>query len=257
MQLKPLYFDVYHLVVAPKKLKAIYLDMDNTLHSFSQSSGKAMSEVYNLVQSRYNVPIEKLKDVYKRIMQRTEENAFFDGRTSTEYRTERFTDMLRTSGVKNLDIVPNLLDVYSRVLIENTKPFDKTHKVLDSLSKRFKLYIITEGPSDAQRKVVDLLDLAQYIEDIFISGEAKKIKSNGNLFRYALKVTKHDPREVVHVGDSYKRDIVGASKAGLGSIWLNSKNEKLKWYQIKPLAQISDIQELGKLETLLKHNFRM
>ena len=72
-------------------IKALYFDMDDTLHSFSRCAGAAMNEVYSHIVQKHCLSLENLKQKYAKIMAQTEKDAFFDGRTSTEYRTERFT----------------------------------------------------------------------------------------------------------------------------------------------------------------------
>ncbi|MFH1565514.1 MAG: HAD family hydrolase [bacterium] len=233
-------------------IKSLYLDMDNTLHDFSNSAGIAMSGVYQHIVKKYGLQEQQLRETYKEIMARTEKNAFFDGRTSREYRTERFNNLLNSFNIQDKEMVKNLLSIYAQTLEKYMKPSNGVLNMLSKLNKKFPLFILTEGPEDAQRKAIEILGFLPYIKDIFISGETRKVKETGELFQYALQRTGLKPNEVILVGDSYERDVVGGLKVGLNVVWLNAKGEELKPQQQKPQVQISDISEL---ETVLQKNF--
>jgi FMN phosphatase YigB (HAD superfamily) len=48
---------------------------------------------------------------------------------------------------------------------------------------------------------------------------------------------------VIFVGDSWKNDIEGPGNIGIRSIWLNKKNEEVKWSN-KLLGLVKDIFEI-------------
>jgi len=235
-------------------IKALFLDLDDTLHSFSISAGTAMNEVYNHMVKKYALPMDRLKQTYAQIMAQTEKDAFFNGRTSREYRTERFTKLLTTFNVQDEDLVRELLDIYSVTLEGAMVLSEGVGHLLGRLSQKKPLYIVSEGPSDAQRRAIDKLGLATYFQGVFISGEAKKIKETGELFQHALEKTGYKPEEVVLIGDSYARDVVGGLAAGLYVVWFNRKNEQLNLKDKQPHAQISNMQEL---DGILEEHFRI
>ena len=105
------------LNLAFKDIKAFFFDLDNTLHDYSKSAGKAMDEVYQKVHSTYGIPIEDLKQRYVQIMSEAEKNAFFDGRTSKEYRTERFSKLLSAFNITDDILIGNLLSIYSATAV--------------------------------------------------------------------------------------------------------------------------------------------
>jgi HAD superfamily hydrolase (TIGR01549 family) len=233
-------------------IKSLFLDMDDTLHDFSNSAGMAMSKVYRHIVKKHDLSEQQLREAYRAIMTQTEKNAFFDGRTSREYRTERFARLLNTFDVQDERMVDELLVIYAQTLEENMKLYDGVMDVLSRLQKKLPMFIVTEGPSDAQRRAIKILGLSPFIKEIFISGEAKKIKETGELFEHALNQTGLSPNEVVLVGDSHVRDVVGGLKAGLNVVWLNTKGKVLRPQQEQPQFEISDITEL---ETVLKKCF--
>lgn len=233
-------------------IKALYFDMDDTLHSFSRSAGASMKEVYKHIVQKHSLPLEELKQTYSKIIAQTEKDAFFDGRTSKEYRTERFAKLLASFKIQDESTIRELLDIYAETLERNMRLSEDVRDTLIRLSQKKPLYIVSEGPSDAQRRAIELLGLTPYFQDVFISGEAKKVKETGELFKYALEQGGHKPEEVVLIGDSYIRDVIGGLIAGLYVVWLNRENKQLSSGDKQPHAQISDIQEL---EGILEKHF--
>lgn len=230
------------------KIKAIFFDLDGTLHDYKDSSAIAMDRVFELITSGYGIEADELKGEYNKLLKKAEEHAFLDGRTSTEYRRERFENLLRRFEIRDADLVEKLLEAYGTHLERNMEPLPGIDELLSRLNTEYELYITTEGPEDAQKRAVDILGISQYFRDVFISGEAKKIKEDGGLFRYAVKKTDYRPDEIVSVGDSYRKDVLGALSAGLKTVWFNKENRELGPDDPHPHFQIG---ELGELEGAL------
>lgn len=228
-------------------IKALFFDLDDTLHSFRESSRAAMDEVYRAITSRYPIDPERLRTEYLALLRQAEEDAFFDGKTSKEYRTKRFSNLLKAFGIEDPQFADGLVQLYSDVLERSTVPFPDTISCLEELGKHYDLYLITEGPEDAQRKAVDILGLTGYFEDIVISGQIKKIKSTGELFEASLERSGLRPEEVIVIGDSIQRDIKGAMKAGIKGVWLNRLGAKPSRADPTPWAQLNTLEQLAPL----------
>ena len=74
------------------------------------------------------------------------------------------------------------------------------------------------------------LSFSTFAEDICISDSNIdwRLNADGKIFEYALKLTKCKPSEMLHIGDSYDKDIIGAKSVNMNYIWLrhDSKIEK-------------------------------
>lgn len=58
---------------------------------------------------------------------------------------------------------------------------------------------------------------------IWTSEDAKAYKPRKDIFELALRDTGFNPKEVIHIGSSLRRDICGADAAGIRALWLNRK----------------------------------
>ena len=205
-------------------ITALFFDLDGTLHDFKGASDNAMSYVYAKIRDRCNIDVQSLKARYSEIVKLAEDNGFIDGRGSIEYRTERFSQLLSAFGVHDTGFVNELVVTYGEKLEYALKLAPNALSLLEKLSKEYSLYLVTEGPADAQKRAIKILGLQSYFKQIFISGECKKKKEDGALFAHALRETGHSAFDVVVIGDSEKRDLGGANKAGLNAIIINHNN---------------------------------
>lgn len=91
------------------------------------------------------------------------------------------------------------------------------------------LGVITNGPSDHQRRKCQILGLNRWIPDghIFISGDCGRLKPDPYLFQLAQSQLRLDPDTTVYVGDSYIHDMAGAMAAGWQCFWLNRRRTAL------------------------------
>ncbi len=223
-------------------IKNIIFDFDNTLHDYRYTSKIALETVFFEINKIYNIDLEELRIEYSKILNKVDEHAFLDGRTSHEYRRERFDELLsnfdRSSNDRNLE---KFLVIYENELKNNLLPCTELHETLEQLKKTKRLYLASEGPQDAQIRTMEWLGINSFFDAVFTSNSTGKRKLNGELFSYILKVTNSRCEETLVVGDSYKSDIIGAKKAGLRAIFVNSsplENQNLADVQINELKDI-------------------
>lgn len=64
------------------------------------------------------------------------------------------------------------------------------------------------------------------VNGIYTSEDVKSYKPRPELFLRSLEKNSLLVNEVIHIGDSYSSDIIGASDLGMKNIWLNRLNKK-------------------------------
>jgi HAD superfamily hydrolase (TIGR01549 family) len=96
-----------------------------------------------------------------------------------------------------------------------------TISLLEFLSKRSLLCLITNGLADVQKNRIARAELEVFFNDILISQEIGLEKPNPEFFRLAVRRLRLSPHEVLCVGDNPLIDIKGARDAGLDTCWFN------------------------------------
>ena len=76
-------------------------------------------------------------------------------------------------------------------------------------------------------------------------------KPDPRLFEIAIEHAGCTKHQLLHVGDSFRNDIIGAKQAGVKSIWLNRQGENKRTGK-QPDFEISSLRELtGLLENFI------
>lgn len=114
---------------------------------------------------------------------------------------------------------------------------------------KIKLGIITNGSARTQYAKLDHVRLRNYFQSIIVSEEVKIKKPHADIFKIALEQLSVSADKAWFIGDHPQNDIVGASEAGLHSIWLK---RDLEWDPILPNPK-TIISTLSDLKTQLRH----
>lgn len=118
------------------------------------------------------------------------------------------------------------------------------HETLRELQARpLKLGIITNGSQHSQQGKIDLLEIAQYMAVIVISGEVGIKKPDARIFEIALSELSVSAKETWFVGDHPVNDMAGAVGVGLIPVWRRGFHEwpseySAPKYQIDALSQV-------------------
>jgi putative hydrolase of the HAD superfamily len=92
--------------------------------------------------------------------------------------------------------------------------------LLDTLATRYKLGLITNGPSEIQRAKIVQFDLARWFTVLVVSEEFGVAKPDPAIFLHAANALASDPADCVMIGDNPDADIRGAQAAGMRSVWI-------------------------------------
>ena len=103
---------------------------------------------------------------------------------------------------------------------------DGAREVLDALSGKYVLGIITNGFDDTQATKLKSCRIDHYFEQVITSETTGSRKPDRGIFDHALDLSKADRSKVVMIGDNLQTDIAGAKAAGWDAIWFNPDLEE-------------------------------
>ena len=81
--------------------------------------------------------------------------------------------------------------------------------------------LLTNGPPDIQRLKLSQLGIEDCFESVVISGEAGVGKPDPEAFTLVRSELRASAEETVMIGDSWTRDVEGAARVGMRSIWIS------------------------------------
>lgn len=96
--------------------------------------------------------------------------------------------------------------------------YPETVPLLDDLLARGLTLGICSNWSSGLQAVVDGLGLRGYFAFVHTSAEVGELKPGHRMFELGLDATGLPPERVLHVGDTYDADVVGARRAGIRAI---------------------------------------
>lgn len=122
-----------------------------------------------------------------------------------------------------------------------TTAYPELYEVLEALKGRYKLGIITNGYSSVQREKINSVKIAEYFDDIIVSGEQDFAKPDSRIFALSCERLGVTPDEAVYIGDYYPNDIAGAIGAGIMPIWISEGPQEHKEYEGIRVRRLRDI----------------
>ncbi|KAI0479871.1 HAD-superfamily hydrolase, subfamily IA, variant 1 [Xylaria cf. heliscus] len=214
---------VRQLAVSLAEKQWIGFDLDDTLHEFRRASSAASSKVLQAMHERYGIPLASLKDLYGQILRTSTSNAFSDGKSSSEYRTERFLAVASHFSLPlehDDPFLGQLLYLYETSLKDSLELKSGALNLLRTIKRLGKkVVVITEGPQDAQEWTIENLGISPYIDFLATTNHFKISKIDG-LFPKVLDTLGIAPSEIAYVGDNEHRDMKPAIAEGILSFHL-------------------------------------
>ena len=142
-------------------------------------------------------------------------------------------------------IVNNYVDLKDRVI----GLFPNTEGTLRELVRRgIKLALLTNGEGNIQRRKIERFNLDQYFTVCLIEGELGYGKPDPRMYETALDKLETTAEQTWMVGDDLERDIAGAQRLGIFSIWHDYSK---KWLaddsRVKPDRIVNNISEVLSL----------
>ena len=114
----------------------------------------------------------------------------------------------------------------------------------DLKSKGYTLGVISNNDGFTENKCREV-GINSYFDFMLDSTNLNMIKPDPRIFRHALSQAQLSPEEVVHIGDMYGSDVMGAHNAGLDAIWLNSRKvDSLSADEVKQINKLAELKSI-------------
>lgn len=223
--------------------EVIIFDADETLFDFKKSEREALKNTILEFDIEYdeNYHLKVYKKINTSIWREFEDGII----TQEKLKVERFR---RLSNKLNFEFDEvKFAKSYMKHLSYASFLFDDSIKLMQSLSKDYRLIIITNGLKDVQDNRIRKSIISRYFEDIVISEEVGLAKPNPKIFEHALNNINYTAKDkVLIVGDSLTSDIQGGINFGIDTCWFNP-NKTVNKTGIKPTYEISNLMELKNI----------
>jgi len=235
-------------------VKGILFDINGTLLDIHTNEWH--DEVYRVLSnllSYQGISLEPhvMKDLYFQVMkdQRakcTERHPEFDAiGIFREIISKHATDFTRRLPTEKLEQLPRLLAETHRAASRfRLQPYPGVEDTIRQLHSRYHLAIISDGQVACALPELSARGLAEYFDPIIISGDFGYRKPDKRLFTAALTAMTMEPSEVLFVGNDMYRDVYGAQRVGMKTVFFKSNQGTQEKEGVKPDYIIYTFPEL-------------
>ncbi len=203
-------------------------DLDDTLHDARRTVDRAHMACLEHLQQSHDMDSKTLKRAHDeaRAMAYSSSGLSVRGFSATDSRTKRFQRMLELVGISDEGVIPSLLDIYARVKEDSMAVRPGANELLKELKSRGRsIAVISGGPEETRRMIVDKLGLTPLI-DLLISSGGAGLAKTGGLFGCALDRMGVRAEDFPYIGDSLDQDITPALAIGIPAVWFRTEYAK-------------------------------
>ncbi|HUZ85071.1 MAG TPA: HAD-IA family hydrolase [Gaiellales bacterium] len=206
--------------------QAILFDLDDTLLATTAADRWRVQEVVRLAASWPGVPAAEFERRYRDVDARDRHQVDSGAVGYREYRRRR----IAAASAPWHSLSARDLDCYERICDGSIVRCVPLPGAVDAVARTRRLGlatgILTNGPSDVQRRKIAAAGLAWAVDVIVVSAERGVVKPAPEIFALACAELGVAPGGVAMVGDSLSSDVTGALAAGLGAAaWVDAGHD--------------------------------
>ncbi len=190
--------------IGDREIKAVIMDMDNTLFDFVEAKLKACSAVVQVVGQTDEMELLE----------------YFIKHPKDVESPECIKDYLKDHKRNDNDTFEKCVELYERIKIENIHTYPGVKETLETISNsELRFAIVTDAYKRNAMARLKKTGLIEYF-DLIVTGDITgKKKPAPDSILYALKKLNVRPEESVLVGDSLTRDIDLGNKLGMVTVY--------------------------------------
>ncbi len=222
----------------------LFIDLDDTVLDFKMQEDVAIRKT--LLEAGIE-PAQQVCDRYSQINKEHWKRMETGEITREQVLHGRFRVLFDELGIES-DSRQTALS-YMEHLSEGHYFLPGAEEALASLSKKYRLFLASNGTARVQEKRLQSAGIGKYFQAVFISQTIGVNKPNKGFFDYCFaSIPGFDPGMAMIVGDSPSSDILGGINAGIATCWVNPNHRKGREdiradYEIESLAQLESLLE--------------
>ncbi len=222
------------------KVTDVFFDLDHTLWDFEKNSSITFDLIFN--KHKIKLDLAAFMAIYKPVnlkywnMYRKNE---IDSVNLRYHRLKEVFNLLNFEADKAF--IDLIAQEYIAHLSEQIHLFPGTIDLLEYLSKKYTLHIITNGFEVIQHKKLKSSKIDHYFKTVTTAEGSGYKKPDRRIFEHAISKAKTINRKSIMIGDSLEADIQGAKDFGMHVIYFGKK----------PNFEVKSVEQLHELKSVL------
>lgn len=202
-------------------IKAVILDLDDTLYAFEPLHEEAMERVCDYACKELGITAQQFEDAYA--FGKNETKRVLGDVASSHNRVLYCQKALEYLGVSVVPMSLRMYDIYWGTILERMCLRDGAKEFLGRMHEQgVKVLICTDLTVHIQHRKIETLGIENDIDYLVTSEEAGREKPSLEIFTFCLTKLGLSAEEVCCIGDSPVRDVEGARAAGIQAILFQS-----------------------------------
>lgn len=199
----------------------LFFDADGTLFDYKLAEATAFQKAFTLLDLPFEIRhLETYRQINHGLWQALERQEI----KPDVLRIRRFELLLEALGLSSFP--DRLSNVYTEQLGLCTELVEGAYEVLETLSMRCHIAIVTNGLQSVQRSRLERSTIRDFVSELIISEEVGAAKPHTAFFDVAFARTGNPSRrEVLIIGDSLTSDMQGGINYGNDTCWYNPLGE--------------------------------
>lgn len=136
-------------------------------------------------------------------------------------RSERFKRVFKLFGIVDDKLAEEFGEDYVSQAPKKSNLMPHSIDVLEYLSSKYQLHIITNGFEEVQHVKIENSNLKKYFSNVITSDKACYKKPDKRIFEYSINLTSAEYKNSIMIGDSLEADIIGARNCGMDQVYYN------------------------------------
>jgi len=224
------------------RYKGLLLDIDNTLYDYNKTHSIAKKSVLDYCENKFGLTRIEIEEAYNKARKKV--HIELSETASSHNRLLYFQKMCELLQRNPLEYSLDIYTIYWDTFLENMEPFDGIYELLEKY--KHKICLVTDLTAHIQYRKVKKLNLDKYCSQIVTSEEAGKEKPHPYMFMHALQKLNLHADEVCMIGDSFNKDIFGATNINMNAIWFNYEQKEVQ-YTNKNIQEVSTFKKILEL----------
>ena len=221
-----------------RDIRTITLDLDDTLWAIHPVITRAERTLYEWLQQHYpRITAMFSADALTR-MRNDIVNQHWDKSHDFTFLRRAVLGRIGEAAGYGQDYIDDAMDVFQAVR-NDVDVFPEVRPTLQALGESYRIIAVTNGNASLER--IGIRDL---FDDVVSAANAGAAKPARKIFDVAVEAGGAAAHETLHVGDHPEIDVVGASEAGLRSVWVNRHGEDWPDHLQRPDGIVRDVGEL-------------
>lgn len=228
-----------------KAIEHLFFDLDHTLWDYDRNSVEALDRLYMefALEQLGLAPKDRFLDAFKKanlvVWDLFDENRV----NSQSLRHKRLELVFESFGLPPVQI-EGFHEGYYTYCGSGPHLIEGAVALLEQLSVRYTLHIITNGFNDSQHHKLSHTGLGKYFKTVTTSESAQSKKPDAAFFDFALHLARARKDNSLVIGDGLRTDVAGARNYGLPVIWFNPEGKET---EMESLLQVKELMEIVAL----------